>query len=216
MRLVAIGVILMIAATAGTAGAYKIKNWPTINEISEVVVNPGGAKDMNFTFKNRLNFDLENAVLELEVYLRLLDDDAQRIHEVSTPPELHPIGTEDYDTVPGVVDQFVLGEVASKQKINIRFNVDTDMGTPAGVYVIRIRLSFDRRGEKVEFWSRGHFTTDQYKEAMNGTFPEGVGGTILETSFEVKTRSNKEVFWLLPIGAALSFAAGIYYWRKAR
>ena len=187
-----------------------------IDEVSTVVVNPGGAKDMNFTLKNRLAFDLENAVLELEVYLRLLDDDAQRIHEVSTPPELHPIGSEDYDTVPGVVDHFVLGEVASKQRINIRFNVDTDMGTPAGVYIIRMRLSFDRDGEKVEFWSRGHFTNDQFKEALNNTFPEGVYGTIPETSFEVKTRSNEDIFWVLPIGAALSFAAGIYYWRRAR
>jgi len=216
MRLAAIGVILMLVVTAGSAGAWKVRYWPTIDEVSKVVVNPGGSMDMNFTFKNRLNFDLTDAVLDLEVYLRLLDDDAQRIHDVSNPPEIHPLGSLDYDTVPGVVDRFVLGDVTSKQKINIKFNVDTDMGTPAGVYVLRMRLSFMRKGDKAEFLSRGHFTDDEYKDALNDTFPEGVHGTIPETSFEVKTRPYKETFWLLPIGAALCFAAGIYYWRKAR
>ncbi len=216
MRWAAIGVIIMILVTAGSAGAWKIKYWPTIDEVKKVVVNPGGDMEMNFTFKNRLNFDLIDAVLELEVYLRLLEDDEQRIHEVSNPPEMHPIGSGDYDTYSGVVDQYILGDVDSKEKINIKFNVDTDKTTPAGVYVIRMRLSFLRKGEKAEFWSRGYFTGEEFMDMLNGTYPEGVHGTIPETSFEVKTRPYKETFWFLPIGAALCFAAGIYYWRKAR
>jgi hypothetical protein len=41
-------------------------------------------------------------------------------------------------------------------------------------------------------------------------------GTLPETSFEVISRPPVEVGYILFIGAAACFAAGLFYWWKAR
>jgi hypothetical protein len=218
MRITAIVVFLMIVMTAGSVQGWKVKYWPIIEEVSSCIVEPGGSKEMNFTFRNKLNFDLVDAVLEMDIYMRLTEEHEYMMHEVPSAPTADPIGSLDYEVVPGIVDQYIFGHVESKERINIRLRVETSEKTPIGVYMFRLKLSFIKEGESEtsEFWSRGHFTDEGFKDALNLTFPEGVAGTLPETSFEVISKDPVEVGYILFAGATVCFAAGLFYWWKAR
>ncbi len=171
--------VLLCSATSSSAipedtQIYDYHFSPFLNK-TYVNLEPGESTENTMGLHNRYNFTMENAVVELEIYLyQSQEDDARAPDQVDSPPSISPQGMK--LTVH-------LGSVQNNSEASLTHSVKTTKDTPQGTYFIRFKLEFDANNSHYMMWSRGHFH-GMVDDGGNGVWKDALSNRSVNRSVE--------------------------------
>lgn len=236
----ALAALLLVPTGTGEIDPYvsQPRNVPDLHNFTTPQIHAGESGVFSLNLTNRYLGEINNTTITIAIYMRADITGAQPIAEI--PASQRPAITEGcWETLPdgGPIcpaidpDQNLTltpGTLAANETVNFRYNFTTTPTAPVGTYFVRSALEFRYNDSARVMKSRGHWTAEEWQNAVTDVPPGspgnlnltalGVDGIIPDSSFGVV--DYEEVNRLLPASGvavvALSLAAACVHRRDSR